>query len=296
MASETAKSDSSKSKIGALLIHGITGSPTEMKTVASRLRRDGIRVSMPLLVGHGKGHRELLATDRHDWLQGVREAFDEMAKDCEAVYIVGLCGSSILAALLAAEETRATGLVLLSTHYGKIAPGISIRRHILPLVYFLPATIRKKLYWTEKAPFGIKDERMQAAIAASLAAAKKKGESGEHGTFRTYAETFYQLEVLVRDLKKVAHKVTCPALLVHSIEDTWFTIENSIDLCRDIGSASKQVLLINNCNHVLTVDLEKTEVARQVSMFIQRQEELRTERIKKSEASKSPESAVAASA
>lgn len=261
---------SSKLPAGVLLLHGLTGNPTEVKSVARELEARGYAVETPTLPGHGGGHDELLATTADDWRRGVRELYASAAQRWDKVYVVGLCASSVLAALLAAEEPGVAGLVLLSTHYGKFHHSMSSRKYLLPLGYTFPRWLRKHFYWTEKAPYGIKDPRMQELITSAIAAAKGRRETKDHGSFRTYLETLFQMDRLVKDLKRCAARVSSPVLFIHSIEDTWFTVQNSIDLCNDISSADKTVLVINNCNHVLTVDLRKRDVAEYVASFFDR--------------------------
>src|ERR1700686_647485 len=65
-------------KMGVLLIHGLTGMPNEMRPIGRALERLGCQVSVPMLPGHGEGQKELLATGWKDWLQGTREALNEL--------------------------------------------------------------------------------------------------------------------------------------------------------------------------------------------------------------------------
>jgi len=252
--------------VGVLLVHGLTGSPVEMRAVAGPLRNAGYDVVTPTLPGHGAGHKELLATDWKDWLSGLEKEYENLRSRCDQVFVVGLCASAVLAAVLAARKPDIAGLVLISSHYGEIHPGMPKTRYLLPLVYPFEF-LRKRLYWTETAPYGIKDPRMQEMITTSLLAAKNN-EGSEHGTFRTYVESFYQSELLVKVLKAEAHKVKCPVLLMHSLEDSWFTPENTLRLSGDLGTEDKTVLMFTGCNHVLTVDLRKDYVTQQIEEFI----------------------------
>jgi carboxylesterase len=62
------------SRTGVLLLHGLTGMPSEMRPLERHLRRLGCIVDVPLLPGHGATHRELLATGWRDWVEGARRA------------------------------------------------------------------------------------------------------------------------------------------------------------------------------------------------------------------------------
>lgn len=257
----------SNSPVGVVLIHGLTGTPTEMKIVARHLESRGHRVSSPTLAGHGKGHVELLATGWRDWLGTVKDSFDGLAKECREVYVVGLCASSLLATLLAADDRRVAGIVLLSSHYGEINPAMPRRRLLLPLVYPFPF-LRKRFYWTEAAPYGLKDPELQALITAAIEDSRTR-ETADHGTFRTYVESLYQSDLLAKEVRRRAKDVTCRALLIHSLEDTWFTPQNSVRLAMDLGTEDKTVLMITGCNHVITVDLRKHDVADFVVQFVE---------------------------
>src|SRR5580704_15211626 len=78
------------SNIGAVLLHGLTGMPNEMRPVAKALESIGCQVNVPMLPGHGAGHKELLDTGWKDWLSGARQAYKEMKHSCDQVFMVGL--------------------------------------------------------------------------------------------------------------------------------------------------------------------------------------------------------------
>ena len=50
-----------------LLIHGLTGVPAEMQSIARTLRRSGFTVETPLLPGHGVDEETLIKTGWRDW-------------------------------------------------------------------------------------------------------------------------------------------------------------------------------------------------------------------------------------
>lgn len=254
---------------GVLLIHGLTGSPTEMKVVERAMTARGFETETPMLAGHGAGHEELLATGWKDWYESARVALVSLQRRCEETYVVGLCASSLLAVLLAAREPGISGMVLLSSHYGRISPHMPLTRYLLPLAWQIPA-LRKKVYWTETEPYGLQDPKMIALITAQIQASKGST-TADHGTFRTYVDSFYQSHLLRKEVEKVAKRVQCRTLLIHSLEDTWFSPDNSVRLANDLGTKDKTVMLITGCNHVLTVDLRKDFIAEQVGEFVAKQ-------------------------
>ena len=259
----------SRSPIGVLVIHGMTGTPLEMRPVSRFLKRQGYRVETPLLRGHGAGHQELLATTWHDWLAGIREEADKLCAECDQVFLVGLSASALLATLVAADNPRISGVVLLSIHLGFWRQeSLPLNHCLLPLVMRIPF-LRRHAWWTEKPPFGIKDVRLQKNIQRAIEASKG-GETGAHGLFRTYVESIYQAKLLIEEALCMAPRVSAPVLILHSMEDTLFTMKNATHMYSRLGSFSKTVVLITGCDHVMTVDLRKDDVARMVHEFISR--------------------------
>ena len=258
-----------RNRTGVLVIHGMTGTPLEMRPVSRFLKRQGYRVAVPLLRGHGAGHQELLATTWRDWLAGVREEADTLCAECDHVFVVGLSVSALLVTLVAADNPRISGVVLLSTHLGLW------RKENLPWNYFLfpfvtlTGFLRRHVWWTEKPPYGIRDVRLQNKIEAAIKSSKN-GETEANGLFRTYVESIYQANLLVVEALKQAPRVSAPALVLHSMEDTLYGLNNATRIYSRLGSASKEIVLITGCDHVMTVDLRKDDVARLVYEFISR--------------------------
>ena len=58
-------------RTGFLLIHGLGGTPLELKFVAKGLARQGFTVHCPQLAGHCGDESDLLATDWRDWYASV---------------------------------------------------------------------------------------------------------------------------------------------------------------------------------------------------------------------------------
>ena len=255
-------------RTGVLLIHGLTGSPTEMSPLDKALRRAGYRTAVPLIAGHGAGHEELLATTWQDWRDGLRRDLHELARTCDAVIIVGLCVGGLLGVLLAADEEKVQGLVSLSPdlNFRVPGPGTPWTRFLLPLAYRVPWLMRHG-YWTQKPPYGLQHPRLRRRVANAVAESVR-GQTKDFGTFRMYAGTFLQLERLQETTRQHLPRVHCPALVMHSFEDSLFSIRNATVMYHRLGSLKKELALITGCDHVMTVDWRKEDVARRVIRFI----------------------------
>ena len=254
-----------------LLLHGLTGTPSEMRPVARHLSRLGYTVETPMLAGHGRTHRELLRTTWRDWVAGARRSLEQMAASSGPVVVAGLSMGALLAALLAADEETApsvAGIVLLSTTMRYDGSSIPATRMFLPLAHAFPF-LGNYFYWTERPPYGLRDRRLQRLITRAIESAER-GETAEYGLFRTYVGALRQLSLMVREVRRRADRVRCPALVVHSLEDTVTSTENAREIHRLLGSRDKSVHWLSGCDHVITVDLCKRDVARLVGDFVAR--------------------------
>lgn len=265
-------------KMGALLIHGLTGMPNEMRPIEKVLLELGCEVRVPMLAGHGAGQKELLATGWKDWLQSARDALNELCQTCDAVVVGGLSMGGILPVLLATENPKVKGIVALSPTINYDSTNSSNPfKVLLPLLDIAPF-LGKYFYWTEQPPYGLKDERLQRQITKQLEALKKSYDrvgSKDHShndfnpeQFRTYAGSLRQIQKLVKVVEKEAGKVKCPALIVQSIEDTITSKWNAEQLHKWLGCADKRIIFLEGCDHVLTMDLKKEEVAYYFAEFI----------------------------
>jgi carboxylesterase len=253
-------------KVGALLIHGLTGEPNEMKPLAQALEQLGCTVEVPLLPGHGASYKELLKTGWQDWLDGARQSLNKLSETCDIVVVGGLCLGGLLPVLLALENAKVAGIVSLSPtiRYDGIMSSNWVQMFI-PLVDLYPSFLGRKFYWTETMPFGLRDERLQRIIQKQFEAAG----NGKSGNFRKYAGSLRQLDHLLKQIKKHAGEVTCPALIMHSMEDSVTGPYNPKTLHSWLsGTQDKSITWLQGCDHVLPLDLKKEEVAYHYASFV----------------------------
>ena len=93
-------------RVGFLLIHGLGGTPMEMRYVAQGLARAGHTVHVPQLAGHCGSAEDLRATSWMDWYASVEEEHHRMGAHCQSVVVCGLSMGAILAIHHAAQYPR----------------------------------------------------------------------------------------------------------------------------------------------------------------------------------------------
>ena len=104
-------------EVAVLLIHGLTGTPTELRRVAQGLARDGTcTVYVPTLAGHCGDNSDLQATGWQDWYEGVRKTFVGIRERHRQVFVGGLSMGAVMSMYVASEHPgQVTGLLMYST-------------------------------------------------------------------------------------------------------------------------------------------------------------------------------------
>src|SRR5258707_10794626 len=92
-----------------LLLHGLTGSPAEVRPVAEALAAAGIRAIGPLLPGHGTVPEDLYTVTRQDLLRAAESALLSLG-GARRIYLCGLSAAAPLAHPLAPNNWVAEGL------------------------------------------------------------------------------------------------------------------------------------------------------------------------------------------
>ncbi len=97
---------------GVLLIHGFTATTAEVRLIGKKLRNDGFTTAAPLLPGHGTRPDDLNKATWRMWLGKVKEFYEQLARDCDRVFVIGESMGALLAIELAAQHPEIEGLML----------------------------------------------------------------------------------------------------------------------------------------------------------------------------------------
>jgi carboxylesterase len=240
---------------GALLLHGLGGTPVEMRTVALALARAGVSVSCPQLAAHNGSFEDLQASTWQDWYASAEVALDRLRQRCDTILVGGLSMGAVLALMLAAERP-------VDVHGAALyAPTLRLDGWGIPWYARLFALVQDK--WSanwfdfdERDPYGIKDPRVRALVSVAIAS----GDSAKAGMFKVPGGSMLELRWLVREARRRAPQVTQPVLLVHPREDDRADLANSLWLQRHLGGRVDTVVL-DDSYHVVTMDRQRHIVA-----------------------------------
>ena len=242
-----------------LLIHGLTGSPFEMKNLARGLNRAGFTVKAPLLAGHGTTLNDLVSTRWQDWYATVHGTVREMQKNYKTVSVSGLCMGALLALCLASDpECEISALSLLSTTLFYDGWSLPWYRFLLPISYYPP--IRYFYSFGEREPYGVKNERMRKEVALSL-------QENSIAYDRFPSQCLHELFRVIRRTKNILPAVTAPALIIHAKEDDIVSTKNADYVESRIGSRKVRKVILDDSYHMVTLDNQKEVVAEETIRF-----------------------------
>ncbi len=181
-------------EVGCITLHGIGGTPANIRVVADALIAKGYTVISPMIPGHGETVRAQNASTGTQWLESIRAAYKRLKDEgCTQIFALGLSLGGILCGLLAEEEPL-DGLVLICTpikmkKYLRVARALS---PIIPVVGY-PESRGGKPAWGDN-------------LYAQM-----------YGGFST--RKLVDLGRLARKLTRNLDKIDCPTLLISAAQD-----------------------------------------------------------------------------
>lgn len=250
--------------VGVLLIHGLTGTPTELRRVSQGLADRGCTVYVPTLAGHCGDNDDLQRTRWSDWYESARRTFVGIRQRHSQVFVGGLSMGAVMSMHMAAQHPgQIAGLLLYSTTLRYDGWNMPFLAKFTPLYMAIPFGVHICRF-DEKPPYGIKNPRLRAIVEKQM----KDGESNNAGLLTMSGISVRELHRLIAVAKRGMPQVTTPALVLHSREDDITSRWNADYVEKHLGAPVVKVLL-DNCYHMITVDLEYRQVIALSASFIE---------------------------
>jgi len=247
-----------------LLLHGLTGSPAEMRPVGEALAAAGFRALGPLLPGHGTTPEDLLTTTRDDLLQAAESALLSL-QGARRLFLCGLSAGGLLAIHLAARSWLREGLPDFSA-IALLAPAIEFAgatwlfTNVVGRLPALPILLDK----------GARDLGGTAGRRGALVAGEPDGRERGDGSYTAIPMRWAaELRALSQEAQKLAPRVRAPALLMHGALDHTSAVSGSRKLARMLSSSQVDLRILPRSGHLLPLDAESAEVCRGIVSFFQ---------------------------
>lgn len=251
-------------RLGFLLIHGLGGTPMELRYVAHGLARAGHTVHVPQLAGHCGPVDGLKNTGWLDWYTSAESEHDLLKARCDAVVVGGLSVGAILALHLAAvRPDTVSGLALYAPSLWLDGWGVPWHAALFRLVTF--KWFADRFVFAERHPWGVKDARMRALIERAI----KSGDSSRAGVAALPGPLMLELRWLVRRVRQEIGQVRQPALIVHPRQDDRASLRNLHYLQENLRGLTETVVL-DDSYHLVTLDRQRQIVVARTLEFAER--------------------------
>lgn len=231
-----------------LLLHGLTGTPFELRHVADRLHRRGLRCLGPVMPGHGGAPRALAGLPWTAWVEGARRELARL-EGARRTFVVGCSMGALVACALAHDQpARVDGLALL-------APALRLAGSAR-LAGLLGVT----------------------ALGARLPPVPKLGGSDVRDPDMRRANPTMpgvplsavgELLRLQRAVDRLLPGVVAPALVLAGRHDHTVKLSGARRLARRIGSGPARLVVLERSYHLLGIDVERDRCADEVAGFFE---------------------------
>jgi carboxylesterase len=225
-----------------LCLHGLTGTPYEVRPIAEALAASGIRARGPALPGHCSKPGALAATPYTAWLEAARGEIEKLRVDHEFVGVAGMSMGAVVALQLASE-----GAVDAIVSIG--AP-LALRPWPLPLLMPLLKVIRANL--PKRNGSDIRDDDARA----------------RHPGYDTMPlAAVHELIKLQRQVVPRLSRITVPIFVGHGAHDATAHPEDATRIVSEVSSAVRTLRIFEESAHVVPVDRDGPQLAAEAVRF-----------------------------
>lgn len=228
--------------VAILLIHGFTGTPSEMRRLGYYLNDQHYTVKGILLPGHGTTPQDMLRTGWSDWWKHVLRSFDELKRQgYEQIVVAGHSMGGLLALKLSVER-QVSGVV-------SLAAPVFLTSRKSALAVLLQYAVR----YIKKKPSAI-----PSLVSESCA----------------YTQTPVRCVVSLRRLMKLVRcslpLISAPALVAQGGRDGTVRPESAHYIYEKIASPLKELKVYSESSHGLLLDAERERIYRDVGGFVEK--------------------------
>lgn len=254
-----------------LLIHGITGTPSEMRYLGNCLNRAGFTVLCKTLPRHCSTLGELKKVTWQEIADACVEDLQALKNDYPSVFAGGLSMGALMAIHLAYKfPSSVSGIIALAPTFFYDGWALHKGKIFLSIVWHIPL-LRNSINIREDWPYGLKDEAIRETIGRfykNADANKFDNKVLLFGSPFFPLANLYQHQRFSKVVKKELSSVKTPILIIHAREDDMTSLKNAQYVLKNIASPNKSLVVLDDSYHMITIDKEKDKVAGEAIKFL----------------------------
>lgn len=227
---------------GVLLVHGFTGSPSEMILLGNDLYKQGYTVLGIRLAGHGTNVEEMAKTTWQQWYHSVCDGYHLLRGFCDEISVIGLSMGGLLSIRLGIDFP-VKKVVSMS------APVFIANERNLRL---LPPLERSA------GRYHRKNRRHLPELAKRYNVSYNK----------IPLVCIYQLLDIIAKTKTILPQMEKPILVVQSENDHTVKAESGQYIFDHVQSREKKLFKIELSGHLVTLDVEHDKVFKEIHDFL----------------------------
>ena len=248
-------------RLGFVLVHGLAGTPIEVRYVGNALQRAGHVVECPELAGHGGSVSDLRNTCWEDWYGSIEASLERVRRQCDIVIVGGLSIGAMLALNLAADHADEIDGVML------FSPTLKFDGWSVPWYSFLvrmcrETPIRHIGWYSDRWPHGIKNERLRQFVVRQM----MSNPSQDYGPYKTPGEALRQMVRIVDHVRPKLPAIKQPALILHARDDDMASLGNTAYLQKKLGG-QVETFVLDDSYHMITIDQQRDLVVERTQMY-----------------------------
>ena len=235
---------SGEQRNAALCLHGLTGTPYEVRPIAEALAVAGLRARGPALPGHHSTPEDCAAAPFGSWLAAARDECALLRRDHEHVIGVGLSMGG-LATLAMAAEGHYDAIVVIGTPL-RLKPPIP---QLVPLLKYVKPYLRK-------------------STGSDI---REAGARARHPSYDVMPlAAVHELCKLQARVRGSLARVLVPTFIAHGARDETADPEDAERIRSAIASDVVELRLYGDSGHVVPVDYDGETLCADVVAFVER--------------------------
>ena len=230
-------------RTAVILLHGLCSTPDELRPVESSLRSRGYSVQPLVIDGYSfdAQARTQRATSWVEWIDIIERHVDALRTTHDSVLLIGISAGASLALGAAIRcGDRIDGMVLMSTTLRFDGWAIPRRHFLLPLALYTP--LGRFWRYRERAPYGVKNERVRAWIEREL----RTRRISSAGSSVIGIDHLREHARLIRHVRGELDRVTCRQVL---------------------RCSTLRFVVLGNSFHMITIDNDRQQVVQETVAF-----------------------------